>query len=511
MPFLIPPRSKLILVFIATFLVGTPFYSGGEETIVEETMGCIGPFKDGRRPNLEKFKRVLKEHKKFMDSIGKGIPEGKRANLCKANLSENDLTEFELYAVNLSGANLSGSDLSEADLRRANLSRANLSGSDLSEADLRGAILSRAHLPGANLSNANLTNAYLSKTNLVEADLAWANLTEVDLTEANLSRARLLSATLFKADLTEANLTEANLSRAILSSALLGRANLAKADLRGSNLHGASLPEANLSRGYLHRANLVRARLMEANLSKANLSRADLTEADLSKANLSEARAEFTNFNSSTFDPSSVENLIILGAKGLSEIDFSNPDPIVYLRKRVRGASLRVQERALTSALRKYQLDANPNLRVLEGILLGGYLTDFGADPGLSIVSLFYIIVIFAFIYIVPLSKTFGKAGIWQVWEPSRIHKDEGKDEPIRLNIPRGLRLVQMALYFSFLSAFRFGWREINVGTWISRIQPHEYNLRATGWVRVLSGVQALLSLYLVALWALTYFGRPFE
>ena len=45
----------------------------------------------------------------------------------------------------------------------------------------------------------------------------------------------------------------------------------------------------------------------------------------------------------------------------------------------------------------------------------------------------------------------------------------------------------------------------------IARIQPREYTLRATGWVRTVSGVQSLISVYLVALWVLSYFGRPFE
>jgi hypothetical protein len=53
--------------------------------------------------------------------------------------------------------------------------------------------------------------------------------------------------------------------------------------------------------------------------------------------------------------------------------------------------------------------------------------------------------------------------------------------------------------------------RQPNVGTWISRLQKKEYNLRATGWVRMVSGLQSLLSVYMLALWALTYFGRPFE
>ena len=66
-------------------------------------------------------------------------------------------------------------------------------------------------------------------------------------------------------------------------------------------------------------------------------------------------------------------------------------------------------------------------------------------------------------------------------------------------------------MYMSILSAFQVGWRELNVGMWIARLQPREYTLRATGWVRFVSGLQSLISVYLVALWVLTYFGRPFD
>jgi hypothetical protein len=72
-------------------------------------------------------------------------------------------------------------------------------------------------------------------------------------------------------------------------------------------------------------------------------------------------------------------------------------------------------------------------------------------------------------------------------------------------------RMLRTGLYFSLLSAFHVGWREYNVGTWIARVQSREYTLCATGWVRTVSGIQSLLSVYLLALWVLTYFGRPFE
>jgi hypothetical protein len=55
------------------------------------------------------------------------------------------------------------------------------------------------------------------------------------------------------------------------------------------------------------------------------------------------------------------------------------------------------------------------------------------------------------------------------------------------------------------LSAFHLGFRELNVGSWIARVQTQEYTLRAV------AGLQSLLIIYLIALWALTYFGRPFQ
>jgi hypothetical protein len=72
-------------------------------------------------------------------------------------------------------------------------------------------------------------------------------------------------------------------------------------------------------------------------------------------------------------------------------------------------------------------------------------------------------------------------------------------------------KALAYGVYFSILSAFHIGWRDLNVGSWIARMQLREYSLRPTGWIRLLSGVQSLLSVYLLALAVVTYFGRPFE
>jgi hypothetical protein len=113
---------------------------------------------------------------------------------------------------------------------------------------------------------------------------------------------------------------------------------------------------------------------------------------------------------------------------------------------------------------------------------------------------------------LVPGSKRYG---IYRFWPDAgdRVTDYSLQKAPERIEVSdlkRSYRLL-WGLYFSVLSAFHMGWRDLNVGNWIARIQAREFSLRSTGWVRVVSGIQSLVSVYLLALWALVYFARPFE
>jgi hypothetical protein len=150
--------------------------------------------------------------------------------------------------------------------------------------------------------------------------------------------------------------------------------------------------------------------------------------------------------------------------------------------------------------------------------------------PSRALAALGLLILVFSLAYMVALVTAHGRAGIWVTWPTDRVYQEEGGKEATRVTpafffprlqaraagrwwgvLLRGMSVPLIGLYFSLLSAFSLGWRELNVGTWIARIQPREYVLRTTGWVRMVSGIQSLLSVYLLALWVLTYFGRPFE
>ena len=295
----------------------------------------------------------------------------------------------------------------------------------------------------------------------------------------------------------------ANLSWCDLSEASLSYANLSKANLSHAKLIGTDLSYANL-----RYTDLSHAKLINSNLTKANLTRAYLANATLKETDLLDATISYANFKKSVFEPLSIgKGLGFLGASGFSSMTFDSDKiwPVVTLRKMARESSFKSQERRLTAALRKNR----EKKRFLETLFLD-LPSGYGADPGRCLLILGAFFFIFSIPYIFSL-MTKGEEGIWMEWVTKRMKKKMGNEEPFRLKPHRWYKVIGYGVYFSLLSAFHIGWKDLNVGSWIARIQPREYTLKATGWVRVVSGIHSLISIYLLALWALTQFGRPFE
>ena len=359
------------------------------------------------------------------------------------------------------------------------------------EADLSLSILNGADLKGADLSYANLMGADLRQAELPYTNLVGADLSIADLREAYLGLANLMGATLVEANLSEANLSSSNLS---------------SVDMTMANLTGAYLEKANMS---------------NADLSFSNMSKAVLKEAGLSNASMHEAILSGVVFEAKT---GSLPNVVDMArAKGLQLMTFdTTPHALYELRQGFRKAGFRKQERQITYAiehtktLQPWKSSARGEERRASrkiGSVFKYIFYDLTCLYGLSPWRPMGIIVIFIFVFTLPYAAalvTNNEDGIWKVWSPDRLRIDLGKPPTERITSPP-MRAVIIGFYFSILSAFHLGWREFNIGSWIAQVRSREYTLRPTGWVRTVSGIQSLISVYLLALWALTYFGRPFE
>ncbi len=120
--------------------------------------------------------------------------------------------------------------------------------------------------------------------------------------------------------------------------------------------------------------------------------------------------------------------------------------------------------------------------------------------------SLYYMLV-------VAVPSTF-LGGLWRYYpkpkESLRYFGEEAHREPLQISEKTLCKVFGWGIYFSFVSSVRIGWREINVGEWLVRMNPHEFTLHTRKMFRIVSTVQSILSVYLIAMAALTYFGRPF-
>ena len=474
--------------------------------------------KEGRRLDLLE---LWEPHKLWIETAGESGERG--------DLSELDLSEVDLQRANLSEAILRGANLWDANLSGAHLVRADLRKANLSEVDLSDAKLWDADLSGADLPKANLRNAALMEANLSGARLWEANLTGADLGGANLRRTYLATADLKGANLYGAALTETNLSHADLRKANLSWADLSGADLRGADLRGANLTKANLILTNLTDADLSETNLTYTDLSAANLTNADLRDAHLVHTNLSVATVVHTDLaakafrgidlRAATFEPATVPPpQAISDVRGLqtASVTAKHPTGLVLFRASLASAGLRALEREATFLIERAKAQDASTLERLMKTVLFDWTSAYGLHPGRPLLILGTLIGVFSIVYWLPILGL-GRARIVRVWPSDRLISspdasfalaDSARVEPLTYGPIRGLAL---ALYFSLLSAFHIGWRELNVGTWISRVQPREYALRASGWVRTVSGLQSVMSVYLLALSTLTYFGRPFE
>lgn len=346
------------------------------------------------------------------------------------------------------------------------------------------------------------------------------------------------------ADLSYANLSGAKLLEANLSGTMLLGANLSGADLRGANLSGAMPLGANLIGAVLWGANLSEAILLEANLSGADLQGADLSGARLIQANINGTR--FQPKPGSLPDVSS-----LIGIKGLDSLTFAGTSSyaLVELRAIYKKGGLREEERQVNFSLqhtrrvnswkslqekyteckqkkkeetqekneKKEEVDLLARevgrLENIFQLVMFEWTCQWGMTPGRPLRIMGGGIILFTFPYFLSLFCRNPKTGIWRLLPADRVLDRKAQDAPVKLRAKAwwDLRAWGLAFYFSILSAFHIGWRDLNVGSWIARLQRKEYNLRATGWVRTVSGFQSLLSVYMLALWALSYFGRPFE
>lgn len=413
--------------------------------------------------------------------------------------------------MNLSYINLAGADLSEANLSNTNLSHANLN---------------TTFFRWANLQFANMMNANLNNANFENADLIGVDLRQAKMNKISALHAKITSATLRGIEATQSNFTDTDMRQSDLSWANLSNSNLSDSDLSESSFAHANLTESNLDNTIL---------------TKVQFSDANLTRAQITPLKIQDAHFDNANLQDAIFQPllGTLPDLISLAhSKNFNTIHLADFRGGIASYNALRNAykkfSMRSMERMITSIIKQEEMERAWDqggwgyLESTLSYLLFQATSDYGAKPGKPLRILLALVIILIIPYRYSLQHANRKSGIMVIWRPKRyFHWDKANVHPRELQLskmlhakhPDGLiakfreqlRLISISFFFSLVSAVSIGWRELNVSHFLLRLQSREYTLKGRGWVRVIAGAQALICAYLIVLWALTYFGRPFE
>jgi hypothetical protein len=375
------------------------------------------------------------------------------------------------------------------------------------------------------LSRGSSVNEWADAHPARRANLCNADLTERKLPGVNLAWSKINSAILLNADLAGATLEWAELNHSNLILADLSAAKLANAKLNGSLLNVAKLGRAKLSG-----AQLTGTSLWRTNLEGADLQGADLTRSAIDETSLAGTMLANTLVTDACFAPrSEPPNSYVAGIKDLQTVSFPSgrEDGLVQLRALLQKAGLSTLEREATFAIEsgktKYAIAAwrSDLSAAIAGVfqrVVFDWTTRYGLEPGRALMSIMVIWCLLTPLYALAVSSRVPRdsSGIFRIWPKERLNFDQRgpKLEPsaeVERVRARGLQVLGWAAYFSLLSSFQIGYKEFSIGTWLTRAQPQNFVLEATGWVRTIAGIQSLVSMYLLAMWLLTYFGRPFQ
>jgi hypothetical protein len=284
------------------------------------------------------------------------------------------------------------------------------------------------------------------------------------------------------------------------------------ADLQNTNFMSLDLREADFYLADLQGAYFTNSDLEGSIFAAANLKNVDMVDTNLRESNFSRADIENVVFDVSPDKLPIISR--IAEAYNLDKLTYeSSPAGLYALRKEFKENGYRRQEREITFSIKHNERIKSYNwLENKITYILFELPSGWGMHPLRPLVAMVGLIPIFSIIYMIFICRN-GKDGIWIKWDDARLRKELGTSEPQIISKKNGniLDCFVYSLYFSLLSAFHIGWKELNVGAWINRMKIKEYSLMPTGSVRFLSGIQSLISSYMLALSILTYFGRPFE
>ncbi len=187
-----------------------------------------------------------------------------------------------------------------------------------------------------------------------------------------------------------------------------------------------------------------------------------------------------------------------------------SPQGLTILREKMLSIGNINGARRITLAINRSKMRKMGDIEAILVTVAFDWTTEWGYSPGRAILILLIGILVYWLLYLGMI--WFGFGAIYKESPLNENNELTRKTDSIKLFTEKGkIKSLIYTLYYSIMSAFHIGWRDINLGAWLSRVQTTHFRVRGDLWIKTISGVQSVMSVFLLALWALTYFGSPFN
>jgi uncharacterized protein YjbI with pentapeptide repeats len=353
------------------------------------------------------------------------------------------------------------------------------------------------------LARANLAGSVFDSLNLTGLEFPGADLTCASFTAATLDQTQF-----FGADLTRAKFLEVKSAKDARFATTMPSTDFFNAHLDGAFLAGALLAGASFDR---------------TSLKDVNLAGANLTDAAWAPVSV----------------PAGADLGSLKGLRTLQPVAPTVPGPgqtkpvlsgMQVLRIALRSAGEITAADEVTrayEAARTAELFANAKgeggiwdyLLAESRTVLWGWMTNYGLSPWRCLLGELMVLLLGVPFYLsqVPVAPNIDTDRLL-----IRLPKDAPRelnqqmvvgadDEFTRVHGGRFLYRIGFALHASLTGTIGVGVGDINLAEWLARLRIGDTELVATGWPRIVIGVQSLLSTLILAIWALALFGEPFN
>ena len=408
--------------------------------------------------------------------------------------STDSLIVFDNNRLQLPQDTISTASIKNVDLSGCILYKVIIANSDFYEVNFHGSLIMRTNCYSVQFKSCNFTNTFHFFNELNNVDFVKCNFNKMDL-EGNIYD--------------EVSITNSFMREVIIMPNKLLNFTLESNDYEKLEFKNAEItnPEFDSPSSFIF-DNVI--------FFSTDFKLKDLSLSKFLNVELQNVDFRSSNLKGVVYEPAMHPNTNnIAFAKNLDDLTCeASPQYLVELKDLLKKDGFVKAAKQVNAAIKRHSADSWEKW-------LFDYTCEYGSNPILPLMWILRIVLICALCNFITFTYK-GKGGIafrsnisiqdaWnEKWQSTRIGFTKKEFKGLK-SIWVVVKYMLYAIGVSFVFSTRFGFRDFSLANWVKRLFPFEFDIRSRGWIRVVHGIQSLLSIYMFFLFIVSYFTNIFD